>query len=202
MGRVSQAEARANRERAVEAASRLMREKGIAEVGIIDLMQSIGLTQGGFYKQFASKSALVEEAIAKGLADNIHYLTSLDEDAGEHGAAWRSLVESYLSVEHRDDPGSGCPAAGFAGDTARHPEYSRTYADGVAEMAAWIAPGDAGLAALTTLVGGILLARATTGTALSERILHAAQEAVMGAVEGARTDDGGQAVADGAVDAA
>ncbi|MFD1276592.1 hypothetical protein ACFQ51_47150 [Streptomyces kaempferi] len=46
MGRVSQAEARANRERVVEAASRLMREKGIAEVGIIELMQSVGLTQG------------------------------------------------------------------------------------------------------------------------------------------------------------
>src|SRR3954447_19955103 len=151
MGRVSRAEARANRERAVEAASRLMREKGVAEVGIIDVMQSIGLTQGGFYKQFASKSALVDEAIAKGLADNIRYLVSLDQDAGEHEAAWRALVDSYLSVEHRDDPGSGCPAAGFAGDTARQPEHRGTYAGGVQDMAAWIAPGDAGLAVLATL---------------------------------------------------
>lgn len=184
MGRVSQAEAKANRERVVEAASRLIREKGVAEVGIVDVMQSIGLTQGGFYKQFASKGALVDEAMAKGLADNARYLASMDEQAGGHAAAWRSLAETYLSVEHRDDPGSGCPAAGFAGDTARHPEHRRTYADGVRTMAEWIAPGDAGLAALAALVGGILLARATTGTDLSEQILRAVREAVTGSVEG------------------
>ncbi|MFG1807601.1 TetR/AcrR family transcriptional regulator [Streptomyces sp. NPDC049040] len=168
----------------MEAASRLIREKGVAEVGIIDVMQSIGLTQGGFYKQFASKSALVDEAIAKGLADNIRYLVSLDEHAGDHEAAWRSLVESYLSVDHRDDPGAGCPTAGFAGDTARHPEHRGTFAVGVQEMAAWIEPGDAGLAALATLVGGILLARATSGTDMSTRILTAAGEAATRSVGG------------------
>ncbi|WUH88963.1 TetR family transcriptional regulator [Streptomyces sp. NBC_00433] len=195
MGRVSQAEAKANRERVVEAASRLIRERGVAEVGIVDVMQSIGLTQGGFYKQFASKSALVDEAIAKGLADNIRDLVSLDEVAGDHGAAWRSLVESYLSVEHRDDPGGGCPTAGFAGDTARHPEHRGTYAAGVEEMAAWIAPGNAGLAALATLVGGILLARATSGTGLSTRILTAVGEAATKPAGGPSADDAHAAAA-------
>ncbi|MFI6084405.1 TetR/AcrR family transcriptional regulator [Streptomyces sp. NPDC051217] len=189
MSRVSQAEAKANRERVVEAASHLFREKGVAEVGIVDVMRSIGLTQGGFYKQFASKSALVDEATAKGLADNLQSLITLDQDAGEHKAAWNSLVDSYLSVEHRDNPGSGCPAAGFAGDVARQPEHRKTYADGTHELAAWIAPGDVGLAALATLVGGILLARATAGTHLSEQILHAARVAVTEAVEGHQPDD-------------
>ncbi|WP_431964256.1 TetR/AcrR family transcriptional regulator [Actinacidiphila sp. bgisy160] len=186
MSRVSQTEAKANRERTVAAASRLFRQNGIAKVGIADVMKTIGLTQGGFYKQFASKAALVDEATAKAFADNLQDLVALDREAGGHEAAWQSLLESYLSVEHRDDPGTGCPAAGFAGDVAREPEHRQTYARGVQELAEWIAPGDAGLAAYATLVGGILLARATAGTPLSEQILHAAHAAAAGAVEGGR----------------
>lgn len=178
MSRVSQAEAKINRERVVAAASRLFRENGVAKVGIADVMKSIGLTQGGFYKQFASKAALVEEAAAKAFADNLQDLVALDQAAGEHQAAWDSLLESYFSIEHRDNPGNGCPAAGFAGDVAREPEHRETYAKGVQELAGWIAPGDAGLAAYASLVGGILLARATAGTPLSEQILQAVHAAV------------------------
>ncbi|MEU0913261.1 TetR/AcrR family transcriptional regulator [Streptomyces althioticus] len=183
MSRVSQAEARANRERVVAAAARLFREDGVANVGIADVMQSIGLTQGGFYKQFASKAALVDEAAAKAFADNLQDLLALEQEAGEHEAAWQSLLESYFSVEHRDNPGTGCPAAGFAGDVAREPEHRETYAKGVQELAGWIAPGDAGLAAYATLVGGILLARATAGTPLSEQILRASHAAAARAAD-------------------
>ncbi|WP_037761970.1 TetR/AcrR family transcriptional regulator [Streptomyces sp. 142MFCol3.1] len=187
MSRVSQAEAKVNRERVVLAASRLFREDGVAKVGIADVMKSIGLTQGGFYKQFASKAALVDEAIAKAVSDNLQDLVALDRETGEHQAAWQSLLESYFSVEHRDNPGTGCPAAGFAGDVAREPEHRETYARGIQELAGWIAPGEAGLAAYATLVGGILLARATAGTPLSEQILQAVHAAV------ARDADSGQA---------
>lgn len=183
MSRVSQAEAKANRERVVAAASRLFRENGVAKVGVAEVMKSIGLTQGGFYKQFASKDALVDEAAAKAFADNLQELVALDDEAGEHQAAWQSLLESYFSVEHRDNPGTGCPAAGFAGDVAREPEHRETYATGVQDLAEWIAPGDAGLAAYATLVGGILLARATAGTPLSEQILQAAHAAAVRAVD-------------------
>ncbi|MEN3538873.1 hypothetical protein AAH991_27435 [Microbispora sp. ZYX-F-249] len=45
------------------------------------------------------------------------------------------------------------------------------------DMAGWIAPEDAGLAALSTLVGALLLARVTAGSPLSEEILRAARKA-------------------------
>ncbi|MEU1622270.1 TetR/AcrR family transcriptional regulator [Streptomyces sp. NPDC005722] len=186
MSRVSQAEAKANRERVVAAAARLFRENGVASVGIADVMKAIGLTQGGFYKQFDSKAALVDEATAKAFADNLRDLEALEEENGGHQAALRSLLDTYCSVEHRDDPGDGCPGAGFAGDVARRPEHRKTYAEGVEEVAAWIAPGEAGLAAYATLVGGILLARATAGTPLSERILNAAHTAAANTADGTR----------------
>ncbi|GIF63936.1 TetR family transcriptional regulator [Asanoa ishikariensis] len=177
MGRVSQAEARANRAAAVQAATRLFRESGVANVGVADVMKSVGLTPGGFYKRFPSKAALVDEAVGMGFTDMLRYLSELSEDTDDHAAAWQALLDTYLSVQHRDDPGEGCPAAGFAGDIARDPAPRQTYATGVREMAAWIAPGDAGLAALATLVGGVLLARATAGSPVSEEILRAVSDA-------------------------
>jgi TetR/AcrR family transcriptional repressor of nem operon len=171
MSRVSQAEAQANRKRVVAAASRLFREKGVPNVSIADVMQSVGLTSGGFYKQFASKTQLVDEAAAMAFADMLGYLAGLDDDHGDHEAAWLSLIDTYLSPEARDEPG-------FAGDFARAAECRDTYAAGVRDMAGWIASGDSGLAALSTLVGALLLARATAGLPLSEEILRAGRKAV------------------------
>ncbi|WP_323374167.1 TetR/AcrR family transcriptional regulator [Plantactinospora alkalitolerans] len=158
------------------AASRLFRERGVPNVSVVDIMRSVGLTQGGFYKQFASKGALVDEAVRRGFVDMMRYLTDLQEGSDDRSTAWLALLDSYLSTEHRDDPGGGCPAAGFVGDLAKDPAHRDAYAAGVREMAAWIAPGDAGLAALATLVGGILLARATAGSAVSDEVLHAVRD--------------------------
>ena len=58
MGRVSQQQAEENRRRVVETAARLFREKG-THLSVADLMKASGLTHGGFYKQFASKDALI-----------------------------------------------------------------------------------------------------------------------------------------------
>lgn len=110
MSRVSQAEARANRERVVEAASRLFRQRGVANVSVVDVMRAVGLTQGGFYKQFASKDALVAEAEAKGFGGMLQHLAELDADSGGHDAAVSALCDTYLSSDHRDALGTGCPA--------------------------------------------------------------------------------------------
>jgi len=61
--RHSRTEAALTRRRMVEAASRLFRDKGIASVSIADITSSLGLTDGGFYRHFASKEALVIEAL-------------------------------------------------------------------------------------------------------------------------------------------
>jgi TetR/AcrR family transcriptional repressor of nem operon len=161
----------------VDAASRLFREKGVANVSVVDVMRSVGLTQGGFYKQFESKAALADESAARAFAAMLESLAAMDEDCGGHGPAWTALVDSYLSPEARDNPGTGCPAAGFAGDASRDAGLRDTYVEGVRAMAGWIAPGETGLAALSALVGALVLARATAGSPLSEQILRAGREA-------------------------
>ncbi|MFF5536511.1 TetR/AcrR family transcriptional regulator [Streptomyces cinerochromogenes] len=182
MGRVSRAQAEENRRRVVETASRLFREQG-THVSVADLMKASGLTHGGFYKQFASKEALIDEATAHAFGE----LTQLHKDglkqhAGQRDAAQRALIDAYLSVEHRDGAADGCPAAALAGDMAREPEdreARRVYTEGVSDFAAWLTTEDQdGITRLCTMLGALVLSRATKGSPLSEEILTAARAAL------------------------
>jgi TetR/AcrR family transcriptional repressor of nem operon len=178
MGRVSQAQAAENRERIVATAARLFRERGISGVSVADVTAEAGLTHGGFYKHFASKDALAAEAVALAFAE---------QAAAVHTAAVDTvadLIGAYLSPTHRDDPGGGCPSAGFGGDVARATGGDATrqaYAEGVKGFARHLGDGrEPDLAALSTMVGALILARATAGTDLSDRILAAAHESLTG----------------------
>ncbi|MFB4285596.1 TetR/AcrR family transcriptional regulator [Nonomuraea sp. MTCD27] len=179
MGRVSREQAQENRKRIVETASRLFREQG-THVSVADLMKAAGLTHGGFYKQFASKEALVDEATAHAFGEfQERHTAALEQYAGRPEAAQRAFIEAYLSIEHRDDAGDGCPVAALATDIAREPgdrEAHRVYAEGVTDFAAWLATDDQdGITRLCTMFGALLLARATRDTPLSEEILTAAR---------------------------
>ncbi|MEU7069954.1 TetR/AcrR family transcriptional regulator [Streptomyces narbonensis] len=183
MGRVSQAQAQENRRRVVETASRLLREQG-THLSVADLMKSAGLTHGGFYKQFASKEALIDEATAHAFAELAqHHKDGLDQYAGRD-AAQRALIDAYLSVEHRDSPADGCPAAALATDMARdgrETEARRVYTQGVGDFADFLAAKDQdGITRLCTMLGALVLSRATNGTPLSDEILTAARTALIG----------------------
>lgn len=133
MGRVSQAQAEENRRRVVDTASRLFREQG-TQVSVADLMKAAGLTHGAFYKQFASKEALVDEATAHAFDELARgHTAGLAQYEGRRDAAQRALIDAYLSVEHRDDPADGCPVAALATDIAREGggrEARRVYTEG------------------------------------------------------------------------
>ncbi|MFF4901761.1 TetR/AcrR family transcriptional regulator [Streptomyces sp. NPDC001068] len=183
MSRVSQAQAQENRARVVAAAAQLFRERGVQGVGLPDLMKSVGLTVGGFYKQFTSKNALVIEATEQAFDDRDVYLAGLDGKHSSRSDARGDMVGEYLSREHRDAPGTGCPTAGFVGDLAQAAHEGNltsqpAYADGVRRFVDWMGDGDEGLVATCTLVGAILLARATSSTELSEEILRAARRSI------------------------
>ena len=173
MGRATQAQAQQNRQQVVEAAARLFRERGVQAVSVAELMAAAGLTHGGFYKHFPSKEALVAEATGRAFDELGAQLQATDRDA---------LLDYYLSPEHRDDAGNGCPTAGLAADVAREPADSPArgpYANGVEGFAQWLGDdGDEDLVTLSTMVGALLLARATSGTAVSDRILAAARAAL------------------------
>jgi TetR/AcrR family transcriptional repressor of nem operon len=179
MGRVSQAQAQENRKRVVETASHLFREQGTS-VSVADLMKAAGLTHGGFYKQFDSKEALIDEAVKHAFDELAQWRTNaLEENEGRREEAQRTLIDAYLSPRHRDNASTGCPAAALAADMARDTgdrDAHRAYSEGVEDFAAWLATDDEdGITRLCTMLGAVVLARAVKDSPLSDEILTIAR---------------------------
>lgn len=112
MGRSSQEQAERNRERVVKTACRLFRMRGVENVSISDIMTEAGMTPGGFYKQFKSREALIDEAFALAFAQSSESWQAISKrhDA-EAGEALAALVRHYF--EQRP-PEQNCPMLAFS----------------------------------------------------------------------------------------
>src|SRR3982074_2025114 len=92
--------------RIVKKASVRLREKGAHGIGVADLMKEAGLTHGGFYAHFDSREALVIEAFAYAMDRGTERWRKLAE-ATPREKRLATIVGSYLTPLHRDDPGNG-----------------------------------------------------------------------------------------------
>jgi TetR/AcrR family transcriptional repressor of nem operon len=125
--KVSKAQAAENRQGILDAAARLYRERGLTGVGVADITRDAGLTHGGLYRHFASKDALVQEACARAFDWSMTPL-----DGARPNTTVCERIQSYLSPQHRDAPGQGCPVAALAVDAARAGgELSEVFAEGI-----------------------------------------------------------------------
>jgi len=180
--RVSREQAARNRERVLEVASRLFRERGFDGVGVAELMQAAGLTHGGFYGQFASKEDLMVRACERSFAGSLERWSRLAADAP--GEPLRAIADQYLSDGHRDHPGTGCMLAALGTEASRQAApVRRAVTAGVRSLIVMLArfiPGrsasarrERALAAFASLVGAVVLARAVDDQELSDEILKA-----------------------------
>ena len=103
------------RQRIVETAGRRLKRDGIDGSGVAALMTDAGLTNGAFYAHFESKDDLVAHVVADQLATQRAVLAALPEGR----AALEQFVREYLSPQHRDDPGTGCPNAALLDEIGR-----------------------------------------------------------------------------------
>jgi TetR/AcrR family transcriptional regulator, transcriptional repressor for nem operon len=176
-----------SRSRIVESAAREFRIKGPDKVGVADVMSGAGLTHGAFYAHFASKDALVAEAIDAMFSETRRLTQALDValagGEAEIRTAFRAFVGSYLSAQHRDAPECGCPLPALAADMARTDSAAKArFAAGVERLSGRIAAvlerlGFAESVAeanvmLAQLAGAIGLARAVGDSARSDAILR------------------------------
>jgi TetR/AcrR family transcriptional regulator, transcriptional repressor for nem operon len=199
--RVSRAKAAEHRDRIIDAAGALFRAKGFGGIGVADIMKAADLTHGGFYGHFASKDDLVAQASERTMARAAANWTRLVEAAPD--SPYAALLEHYLSLKHRDDPGKGCAFAALGNDAARSGKVVRkTFAEGLAPLIDILVqsipgkstPGKStprmskaarrrkAIAAMATLVGALTLARAVEGTPLSDEMLEAAHRELAAAV--------------------
>ena len=167
----------------ITSACKLLREKGIGGARVADVMSGAGLTVGGFYAHFASKEALVDEAIRRTAA---FMRGKLFEHIEDKPLAVRAevVLKRYLSAAHRDDPANGCPLPAIVGEVSTTtPEHKAVLAEQLSELADEMTkqlPKDdaaskrvTALGMIALMYGGISLARAVKGTELSDEILRA-----------------------------
>ena len=177
----------ASRQKIIEVAAERFRSDGIAATGLATIMSDAGLTNGAFYPHFQSKADLVRETVAAATI-----ATRFGNFIAEDGLD--VALDAYLSPEHRDDPGQGCPLAALLPELARQPlETRRVYADNFLALARELAsalpaktkePEGVAIAIYATLIGSVQLARAAEGTDLSDRILAAGRDAVRALAQG------------------
>ncbi len=178
--RVTRKQAEANREKVLDVAGTLFRERGFEGIGVADIMKRAGLTHGGFYGQFASKDDLVAETTERVLK-NPRWQERL---TGKTNPSFAEVVRGYLSPGHRDDPGTGCLIAALGADAARQPRSVRSaLTDGLrVRLDAWmkLVPGrsvaarrEKALVTMATLVGALIIARAVDDPDLSDEVLEA-----------------------------
>jgi TetR/AcrR family transcriptional repressor of nem operon len=105
------------RDRIVRNTARKLRAEGLSGPGVASVMKASGLTVGGFYKHFRSMDELVAEALAQAFSDSEKVYSSLQNVPLED--RWKEFVRLYLSSEHCDHPGTGCPVAALAPEIAR-----------------------------------------------------------------------------------
>jgi len=169
----------ATRQRIIETAGRRLKRDGIDGSGIATLMADAGLTNGAFYAHFASK----EDLVATAVADQLREQRASFSERVPGRAGVEQYVREYLSVQHRYNPGDGCPSAALLDEIGRCTDATkRAYTDGllavIDDITTRMAPDDPPPARATTLsvfalmIGTLQLSRAVADTQLADEILE------------------------------
>lgn len=171
-------------DRILDTAAGVLREDGFWGVGVADIMKRSGLTHGGFYAHFASRDALLAEALERAGEDSrARLLRSIDAAQRKGASRFRALIESYLSNTHLAAADRGCPVAALASEMARQSEHVREAAavrvEALVELVrTTLAPSlPDGTAAIVTaqMLGALQLARALGDNAAGRRHLEASR---------------------------
>jgi AcrR family transcriptional regulator len=104
----------------IDSARRLFNRQGFESVSVQKIMAGVGLTHGGFYSYFKSKSDLYAEVLGcfftdpqwKSCWEGVH-VDLASTDVGPQ------VVRAYLSRQHFEDVENSCPMVALPTDVAR-----------------------------------------------------------------------------------
>lgn len=184
--KVSKEAAARNRASLLKAGVRLIQERGFDGASVAEISKEAGLTEGAFYSQFPSKSALAAEACRLGQSERYAAMKAV------HGTTeddLKAYLDLYLSTAHQNAIGGGCPMAAYAAEICRQDAAVQTpFAEGfhwvvdlietaLADHTRPKAARERALLIVSAMIGSLTMARAVRGTApgLSKEILAAAR---------------------------
>jgi TetR/AcrR family transcriptional repressor of nem operon len=114
------------KQKIIASARRLFNRSGFEGVSITQIMRGAGLTHGGFYSYFQSKSDLYAEVLNCFFTDpnwkNCWEGVRVDLSATDVGA---QVVNAYLSRQHFEDVENSCPMVALPTDVARSGEEAK-----------------------------------------------------------------------------
>ncbi len=172
------------RKNIIQSARRLFNRHGFDNVSVGRIMAGAGLTHGGFYSYFKSKSDLYAEVLGCFLTDpewkscweGVHVDLS-STDVGPQ------VVRAYLSRQHFEDIENSCPMVALPSDIARCGKSAKRAFETVLRAMVDILgrsladkgrPRDARARAIAALcVGGMVLARSIADPALADEMRDA-----------------------------
>lgn len=172
------------RNRIVDAAGELFRERGYRGATIDDIMAAADLTRGTFYAHFGSKEALFAEVVAT-RHDLLRRLRERDNaTARELRLQGQAILRDYVDPDNQSKVGPNCTLSTLSADVARtDAEIREAFAGLLESFAAEIGRGYGRtrvptFAVLSMLVGGVLLAHGCRGTDPEQSILEQCQRAI------------------------
>lgn len=169
------------RQELIRIARKLFNRKGFEAVSIDDIMAEAGLTRGGFYSYFSSKSNLFALAIEDALLNPPAMWSEWLEAATDLA---KQVIRTYLSQAHLNEIDDCCPMVSLPNDVARSDvavkrAFEVAFRDmvGVFEksLERELRPNREHALAMTALcVGGMVIARALADLKLSTELRDAA----------------------------
>ena len=175
-------------DRIVATAARAIRRGGFHGVGVADIMKEAGLTHGGFYAHFASRNALLTEALDRAGEEGAARVAKEVATRRKQGAsAFRALVEGYLAERHLGASERMCTVAALASEMPRQsPEVREAAAlrvRGLVSMVAQSLPTEIPAASAPViacqLVGALQLSRALGENAEGRALLAATRDVLL-----------------------
>jgi TetR/AcrR family transcriptional regulator, transcriptional repressor for nem operon len=112
--------------RIIDSARKLFNRHGFESVSLNQIMAGVGLTHGGFYTYFQSKSDLYSEVLGCFFTDpnwkSCWEGVKVDLSSGDVGP---QVVRAYLSRQHFEDVENSCPMVALPTDVARSGESAK-----------------------------------------------------------------------------
>ena len=172
------------RKKIVQSARKLFNQRGFENVSINEIMSAAGLTRGGFYKYFTSKTELYTEAMACFFTDptwkNTWKGVEIDLSAAPIGP---QIVRAYLSRQHFENVEDSCPMVALPSDVARADHNAKQAFEGVFSAMVRFLETDvrnrvheattAAQAIAALCIGGMVVARAMDNRGLADNLRDA-----------------------------
>jgi AcrR family transcriptional regulator len=178
------------RRKIIESARRLFNRHGFETISVDQIMGGAGLTRGGFYSYFESKSELYAEVLGCFLTDpewrSRWEGVEVDLASADAGP---QVVRAYLSRQHFEDVENSCPMVALPTDVSRSGESAKRAFETVFQAMVSVLerssrengrPRRATAQATAALcVGGMVVARAMNNREAADELRDACMEVAL-----------------------